>query len=652
MKEVAKLKAKAKVNSALNQRNGPNVLPLLNAPVNSKVLIYREDKGWKGPYRLQSVDPRYAMVDTLKGRIIKMAVTSVKLFKEPTPNLELSAVPTPNLELSAVPTPNLESSEIPTPNFKLRPSVQVMVPPASDFNLDEYPLMDPEPDYQYHLDSGDTIFKIASNGFDESRRKEMQGLWDSQTIAIADDVPPGIRIFGSRFVDVIKNEGTEKAFEKSRLVVQGYNDKDKVSILTQAPTIQRCSQRMILCAALIRENTGVYLRDISQAYTQSETQIGRPIYIRAPKEMNLPPGTILKCQKPLYGVPEAGNHWYGTYHRHHVNKLGLQASLHDPCLLFNDEAIVGLQTDDSLIVGTPAFMDLERKELEKAKFLAKPVAQLTPEKPLEFNGFHIDEIDGRYRITQEKHTRRIRPLTKNFTKSDYIAQRALGAYIATVTQPEASFCLSSAAQTTDPTWEDAKALNACLTKQQANKALHIVPLNPSKLRLVAYCDASFANNRDLSSQLGYIIALSDSENANILAWQSVKCRRVTRSVLASELYALSLVFDIASTLKATADQLFSGSCQGKGIPLVIATDSKSLYDCLTKLGTTKEKRLMIDVACLRQAYERREIAEIVWIKGEANPADAMTKDKKVNDALARLVETNKLHVEPESWVER
>jgi len=73
--------------------------------------------------------------------------------------------------------------------------------------------------------------------------------------------------------------------------------------------------------------------------------------------------------------------------------------------------------------------------------------------------------------------------------------------------------------------------------------------------------------------------------------------------------------------------------------LVVYTDSKSLYECLVKLGTTREKRLMIDIMCLRQAYERREIAEVKWIKGESNPADSITKSKPTN-ALKRLINTN------------
>ena len=44
---------------------------------------------------------------------------------------------------------------------------------------------------------------------------------------------------------------------------------------------------------------------------------------------------------------------------------------------------------------------------------------------------------------------------------------------------------------------------------------------------------------------------------------------------------------------------------------------------------------------LREAYEQRHITEIMWIEGQDNPADAMTK-KKPNNALQQLIETNKL----------
>ena len=62
------------------------------------------------------------------------------------------------------------------------------------------------------------------------------------------------------------------------------------------------------------------------------------------------------------------------------------------------------------------------------------------------------------------------------------------------------------------------------------------------------------------------------------------------------------------------------------LPLtVVYTDSYLLYECLVKLRTIKEKRLMIDIIALRQSYEKRELTEVRWINRQDNPADVMTK---------------------------
>jgi hypothetical protein len=45
MEEIAKVRAKIQVNNALNTRNGPNMESLHDLPLNSKVLVYRENGG-------------------------------------------------------------------------------------------------------------------------------------------------------------------------------------------------------------------------------------------------------------------------------------------------------------------------------------------------------------------------------------------------------------------------------------------------------------------------------------------------------------------------------------------------------------------------------------------------------------------------------
>ncbi len=105
-------------------------------------------------------------------------------------------------------------------------------------------------------------------------------------------------------------------------------------------------------------------------------------------------------------------------------------------------------------------------------------------------------------------------------------------------------------------------------------------------------------------------------------------------------------FDIVTVLKTTTERILKIK-----LPLVLCTDSRSLYDCLVKLGTTQEKRLMIDVMCLRQSYERREITEVKWVDKDSNPADSMTKSKATS-ALSRLIDSNKLNMKDVKWVER
>jgi hypothetical protein len=60
---------------------------------------------------------------------------------------------------------------------------------------------------------------------------------------------------------------------------------------------------------------------------------------------------------------------------------------------------------------------------------------------------------------------------------------------------------------------------------------------------------------------------------------------------------------MAYLIKTILDLIFN-----KDVLLIVYTDSKSLYDCLVKLGITQEKRLIIDVISMRKAYKQREIA--------------------------------------------
>jgi len=46
------------------------------------------------------------------------------------------------------------------------------------------------------------------------------------------------------------------------------------------------------------------------------------------------------------------------------------------------------------------------------------------------------------------------------------------------------------------------------------------------------------------------------------------------------------------------------------ISVVIYIDSRLLYNCLVRLGTIDEKRLIIDIMSLREVYKRKEISKV------------------------------------------
>jgi len=71
--------------------------------------------------------------------------------------------------------------------------------------------------------------------------------------------------------------------------------------------------------------------------------------------------------------------------------------------------------------------------------------------------------------------------------------------------------LSFAAQAVDPQEENIKQLNKRIQWQINNAArgLTFIPLDLSSLSLLAFTDASFTNNKDLSLQIGFIIVLTD-----------------------------------------------------------------------------------------------------------------------------------------------
>jgi hypothetical protein len=247
------------------------------------------------------------------------------------------------------------------------------------------------------------------------------------------------------------------------------------------------------------------------------------------------------------------------------------------------------------------------------------------------------------KVNQAQYLHSLKVLPTDASYEDFRSARMKLAWLVH-SRPDVSYCAATAAQVTPDLFQAStnaiRRLNSSIKRlhESPNEALRFPILDISSLRICVYCDASFANNDDMSSQMGYIVFLTDGNNRCApLSYKSVKCKRVTRSVLAAEAIAFAEGFDQGFTIKNDLHELL-----GIYVPLTILTDSKTLFDVITKASYTREKRILIDLSCVREGYRRFDIDDIGLIASAENLADGFTKETNM-DKLCIAVRTGKLN---------
>jgi hypothetical protein len=101
--------------------------------------------------------------------------------------------------------------------------------------------------------------------------------------------------------------------------------------------------------------------------------------------------------------------------------------------------------------------------------------------------------------------------------------------------------------------------------EHLNQRLSYVYVDLNAAKIFIFADGSFANNKDLSSQLGFLVVLAYENHlessfaltGNIMHWSFTKCKRITRSTLASEVYGMVNEVDIGIALAITLEMIIT-----------------------------------------------------------------------------------------------
>ena len=425
----------------------------------------------------------------------------------------------------------------------------------------------------------------------EAKKKEIQGLIDRRTwkIVLKDEVPADANVLGGRFVLAIKDEGTRNEVWKARFVVQGYRDKLKTSLVHNNPNVRPHSVRLLIGLASVF-GFRLFSTDVTQAYLQNADQLVRDVYLKPSKEFELALDKILKLLKPLYGLADSGEYWGKTLSEHLLKDIGMKSTLRDEAVFYKmmKNSLAGLcatYVDDILQAGNEEFSQLMKKTEEKFQCKSRDYDNV------QFAGIEVESKDNGFDVPQKSYLSKLPTLEKHSTFKQFRSLRAKLSW-AVNSRPDIACAVAQSTQVTEEMFGNEqdkliKSLNTIVRhlKKTLGLTLKYPKLDMDSLSLYVYSDASYANNHDGTSQLGYIIFLTDkSQKCQPLVWSSHKAKRVTRLVLGSDTMAFADAFDMSYVVKRDMQRLI-----GRNISLTMVTDSLSLFDVITRASVSAEK---------------------------------------------------------------
>lgn len=314
----------------------------------------------------------------------------------------------------------------------------------------------------------------------------------------------------------------------------------------------------------------------------------------------------------MYGICDTGDYWDATFSAQVERDLGMVSLTSDPKPLVKRltfgavPGLLGSYVDDCLLADDHAFQELTKETLKR--FWSK-------ERTLddaEFVGVRIatlGETRPRFTIEQRPYVDGLKRLLTDALFKAFLSSGASDAWLAD-TRPDLCCGSQLAAQVTEAPYGPSavRALNVLFSRAKKGRDLVLTypQLDVTTLRVRVYADASYATNTDGSSQVGCIVLLFDIPGlAHVLSFTSRKCRRVVRSIMAGEVYAFSAAFDEAFIIRYDLEQLY-----GCHFPINIFTDAKQLLDVVTKATHPTEKRLMVNIAAVRQAFNRGDTSNV------------------------------------------
>lgn len=463
----------------------------------------------------------------------------------------------------------------------------------------------------------------------------------------------GQNYVSSRWVITPKGENKMKA----RLVARGfeelcYGKKD-------SPTVTKPVIRIMFSIAAAY-TWNIEALDITSAFLQAKGTM-REVYVKPPADIRKR-GLLWKLKKPLYGLGDSARRWYTTL-KDHMQNVDTTMSVLDQSLFmyYENNRLQGLtvmHVDDIMNAGSTRFKKTIVKSIHDTFKVGKSQTG-----DFIYIGWNIRQEKDCILVDQNQYAASIVPVElsvarraeneDNLSEEECIRyQNLLGKlmWISSQTRPDLSFeTLEHSTHTKCPKIKHLKTLNKVVKRLDSGPS-HVsyrkLDMEHGDIQLLCFSDASLGNLSETKSSVGgYLIFLTDGSAANLIAWSATKVKRVVHSIFAAETLACVDGTAMAIYIRQLLSEILFKEPRTKSIPITAFTDSKQLYDCVNSTSQCADKRLVLDIAELQQALQRKDISNLHWIPTPKMLADGLTKRGVNCGQLNLILETGLFNLE-------
>ena len=449
---------------------------------------------------------------------------------------------------------------------------------------------------------------------------------------------------------VLTEKGTET---RARLTARGFQETEDIP--KDSPTLHKSSLRLVLTLATAL-GWIIQTTDIRSAFLQGN-DLDRIVYVKPPKEADMK-GFLWLLNKCLYGLKDASKQWYGKV-ENRLLKLGFKKANDDYGLFYlvKDgvlQGFIGLHVDDFIHAGTDFF----NKEI-MPKVLSIFKVGKSEQNSFMYTGFQLNQERNSITLDQKAYVEKVKipvieakrllELDSDMTEDELTMLRQMvGSLNWTVrsTRPDLAFeLINLSTKFKGGKVADLKAAKKTLLKLKDEAYVKLPSIKLETAEIFLFTDASHGNLNEAKDSTGaYIIFLVDpaTGKAAALDWKSNKIKRVVNSTLGAE--ALSLYNGLDAAI-ATRNLLQDMTANKYELKLRAIIDNKDTYDAIHSSTNVGERRLRREIAAIQQCLKDGEVSSVIWVKGEHQLSDVLTKKGADGNKLLTVLQTGFLSSE-------